>query len=121
LKDAEIDRFPVKWRVADIVDAEGLTLFKNPKIPLLRGSKGVRLLFDDELAQGNHDEALAIYQWLEKINIKGNDLDIVKIARKTNLSKLYRASDKLKPFVETEMVKWKYSEPDKAAVRGTKP
>lgn len=121
LKDSSLDKVPVKWKVADVVDADGLTLFKNPKIPLLRGSKGVRLLFDDELAQGNFYEALAIYQWLEKINVKGNDLDIVKIARKTNLSKLYRASDTLKPFVEKEMTKYKYSESDMAAVRGTKP
>ncbi len=120
-KDAELDQYPVKWKVADIIDAEGLTLFKSPKMPLLRGSKGIRLLFDDELGQGNYDEAMKIYQWLEKVNINGNDLDVVKITRRTNLGKLYRAADKLKPFVEKEMSKWKYTEEEKTAVRGTKP
>ena len=119
-KDVELDPYPVKWKVADIIDAEGLTIFKNPKFPLLRGSKGVRFLFDSELGASNFDEALKIYQWLEKVNIKGNDLDVVKTMRRTNLGKLYRATDKLRPFVEKEMSKWKYTEEEKIAIRGTK-
>jgi tetratricopeptide (TPR) repeat protein len=119
-KDVELDHYPVKWKVADIIDAEGLTLFKNPRVPLLRGSKGVRLLFDSELGASNFDEALKIYQWLEKVNINGNDLDVVKTMRRTNLGKLYRAADKLRPFVEKEMSRWKYTEEEKIAIRGTK-
>lgn len=106
--------------VADIVDAEGLSLIKKTNMQLMAGSKGIRLLFDSELEKSNFDEALKIYLWLEKLNAKSNDLDIVQITRKTHLSKLYRASAKLKPFVEAEMEKWKYAEADKTAVRGTK-
>ena len=106
--------------VADIVDAEGLSLIKKTNMQLMAGSKGIRLLFDSELEKSNFDEALKIYQWLEKLNAKSNDLDVVKITRKTNLSKLYRADEKLKPFVEAEMVKWNYAEGDKNAVRGMK-
>lgn len=56
----------------------------------------------------------------QKLNSKSNDLDVVKITRETNLSKLYRASEKLRPFVESEMNRWKYAEADKNAVRGVK-
>ena len=107
------------WEVADIVDAEGLSLIKKSNMPLIVGSKGIRLLFDTELEKSNFDEALKIYQWLEKLNINSNDLNVVKITRKTNLSKLFAASEKLRPFVEAEMSKWKYSEADRIAVRGT--
>jgi hypothetical protein len=106
--------------VADIVDAEGLSLIKKTNMQLMAGSKGIRLLFDSELEKSNFDEALKIYQWLEKLNINSNDLDVVKINRKTNLTKMFAANDKLKPFVEAEMVKWNYAEADKTAVRGTK-
>jgi hypothetical protein len=67
--DAELDSYPIKWSVADILDAEGLTLFKAPRIPLIRGSKGVRYLLESELEKSNLDEAIKIYQWLEKINV----------------------------------------------------
>ena len=119
-KDAELDIYPVAWTVVDILDAEGLTLFKAPRIPLMRGSKGVRYLMDSELEKSNVDEAVKIYQWLEKINVNGQELDVVKITRKTNLSKMFRASEKLRPFVEKEMAKHGYGDADKAAVRGTK-
>ncbi len=111
----------VVWEVTDVVDAEGLSLIKKTNIALIVGNKGIRILFDSELQQSNFDEALKIYHRLEKLNINSNDLDVVKITRKTNLSKMFQASDKLKPFVEAEMVKWKYAEADKTAVRGTKP
>ncbi len=119
-KELANNSYAVVWEVADIVDAEGLSLIKKASIPLIVGNKGIRYLFDSELEKSNFDEALKIYQWLEKLNAKSNDLDVVKITRKTNLSKMFQASDKLKPFVEAEMVKWKYTEADKMAVRGTK-
>jgi hypothetical protein len=121
--DYSLQLLPSKMKgseVADIVDAEGLSLIKKTNMQLMAGSKGIRLLFDSELEKSNFDEALKIYQWLEKLNINSNDLDVVKINRKTNLSKMFAASDKLKPFVEAEMVKWNYAEADKTAVRGTK-
>ncbi len=111
----------MSWgEVADIVDAEGLSLIKKTNMQLMMGSKGIRLLFDSELEKSNFDEALKIYQWLEKLNIKSNDLDVVKITRKTNLSKMFQYAEKLRPFIEAEMEKWKYAEADKIAVRGTK-
>ena len=111
----------MSWgEVADIVDAEGLSLIKKTNMQLMVGSKGIRLLFDSELEKSNLDEALKIYQWLEKLNIKSNDLDVVKITRKTNLSKMFHYAEKLRPFVEAEMEKWKYSEADRKAVRGTR-
>lgn len=119
-EDYDLDKYPVVWKLIDIVDKEGLILIKMRNMPVLRGSKGIRLMLDKELGLGNFDEAVKIYQWLEKININSNDLDVVKITRKTNLSKFYNASEKLKPFVEAEMVKWNYTEADKMAVRGTK-
>jgi tetratricopeptide (TPR) repeat protein len=119
-KELANNSYAVVWEVADVVDAEGLSLIKKASIPLIVGNKGIRYLFDSELEQSNFDEALKIYQWLEKLNIKSNDLDIVKITRKTNLSKMFQASDKLKSFVEAEMEKWKYTEADKTAVRGVK-
>ena len=109
------------WEVADIVDAEGLSLIKKTNMQLMAGSKGIRLLFDSELEKSNFDEALKIYQWLEKININSNDLDVVKITRKTNLSKMFQTSAKLRPFVEAEMEKWKYAVADRKAVRGNIP
>jgi hypothetical protein len=121
--DYSLQLLPTKTKsseVADIVDAEGLSLIKKTNIQLITGSKGIRLLFDSELEKSNFDEALKIYQWLDKLNANSNDLDVVKINRKTNLSKMFAASDKLKPFVEAEMVKWNYAEADKTAVRGTK-
>jgi hypothetical protein len=121
--DYSLQLLPSKMKsseVADIVDAEGLSLIKKTNMQLMAGSKGIRLLFDSELEKSNFDEALKIYQWLEKLNINSNDLDVVKINRKTNLSKMFAASDKLKPFVEAEMTKWNYAEADKTAVRGTK-
>lgn len=120
VKEKELSPYLNLWEVADIVDAEGLSLIKKSSIPLIVGNKGIRYLFDSELEKSNFDEALKIYQWLEKLNAKSNHLDVVKITRKTNLSKMFAASDKLKPFVEAEMVKWKYAEADKMAVRGTK-
>ncbi len=119
-KDAVLDDEKLTWQFVDVIDAEGLTLLKDPKISLLNGSKGVRLLFDSELAKGNFDEVVAIYNWFEKINARSLDLDVVKITRKTNLSKIYQYAEKLRPFVEKEMTKSKYSEEDKAAVRGVK-
>lgn len=118
--DATPDNPKLPWQFIDVLDAEGLTLLKDPKIPLLNGSKGVRLLFDRELAKSNFDEALKIYNWYDKRNTlnKANDLDVVKITRKTNLSKIYQYAEKLRPFVEKEMTRWKYSEADKIAVRG---
>lgn len=109
----------LQWQFIDILDAEGLTLLKDEKVPLLNGSKGVRLLFDSELAKSNFDEALKIYNWYDKRNTasNANDLDVVKITRKTNLSKIYQYAEKLRPFVEKEMTKWKYTEADKIAVR----
>lgn len=106
------------WEVADIIDTEGLSLIKKTNMQLMVGSKGIRLLFDSELEIGNFDEALKIYRWLEKLNVNSNDLDVVQITRKTNLSKLFVASGKLRPFVEAEMEKWKYAEADRKAVRG---
>ncbi|MBK7393757.1 MAG: hypothetical protein IPI64_10735 [Chloracidobacterium sp.] len=121
-KVAALEKYPVKWQLADIVDAEGLSLLKSPSIQLLNGSKGLRLGFDSELAKGNFDEALKIYNWLDQRNTStgGNDLDVVKISRKTNLSKLYKYAEKLRPFVEKEMTKWNYPEAEKLAVRGGK-
>jgi tetratricopeptide (TPR) repeat protein len=119
-KELANNSYAVVWEVADLVDAEGLSLIKKASIPLIVGNKGIRYLFDSELEQSNFDEALKIYQWLEKLNIKSNDLDVVKINRKTNLSKMFQASEKLKPFVEEEMTKWNYTEADKTAVRGVK-
>ena len=118
-KDASLDDEKLPWQFVDVIDTNGLTLLKDPKISLLNGSKGVRLLFDGELAKGNFDEAVAIYNWLAKINAQSLDLDIVKITRKTNLSKIYQYAEKLRPFVEKEMTKWNYAEGDKDAVRGT--
>ena len=118
--DAALDETKLPWQFIDILDAEGLTLLKDPKIPLLNGSKGIRLLFDSELAKSNFDEAQKIYDWYDKRNTanNANDLDVVKLTRKTNLSKMYQYAEKLRPFVEQEMTRWKYSEPDKIAVRG---
>lgn len=121
-KEAEVDRENSYSEIVDIIDAEGLTLIKKTNMQLMAGSKGIRLLFDAELAAGNFDEAKKIYDWYDKRNTAtgANDLDVVKITRKTNLSKIYQYAEKLRPFVEAEMTKWKYAEPDKAAVRGTK-
>lgn len=123
VKEKELAPYLNLWEVADIVDAEGLSLIKKSNIPLIVGSKGIRYLFDSELAAGNFNEALKIYDWHDKRNTanNANDLDVVKITRKTNLSKIYEYADKLRPFVEKEMTKWNYSEADKTAVRGTKP
>jgi tetratricopeptide (TPR) repeat protein len=118
IKELESYSYAVQSEVADIVDAEGLSLIKKENLELMFGSKGVRLLFDSELLKSNFDEALKIYQWLDKLNANSNDLDVVKINRKTNLSKMFKASDKLKPFVEAEMVKWKYTDDEKTAIRG---
>ncbi len=122
-KEVEVDRENTYNEVIDILDAEGLTLIKKTNMQLLAGSKGIRLLFDSELAAGNFEEARKIYDWYDKLNTtnKSNDLDIVKITRKTNLSKIYLYVEKLRPWVEQEMTKWKYAEPDKNAVRGIKP
>ncbi len=121
-KEPEVDGINSLTEIVDIIDADGLTLFKKTNMQLVAGSKGIRLLFDAELAAGNFDEALKIYNWYDKRNTtnNANDLDVVKITRKTNLSKIYQYAEKLRPFVEAEMTKWKYAEPDKAAVRGTK-
>ena len=122
--DALLDNYKnLQWQFVDVLDAEGLTLIKSPTFQLLNGSKGVRLLFDNELSKGNFAEALKIYDWFDKRNTanNSNDLDVVKITRKTNLSKLYQYAEKLRSFVEKEMTKWKYSEAEKAAVRGITP
>ncbi len=122
-KEAEVDRENTYNEIIDILDAEGLTLIKKTNMQMMAGSKGIRLIFDSELAAGNFSEALNIYDWYDKRNTanKANDLDVVRITRKTNLSKIYQYAEKLRPFVEQEMTKWKYSEPDKNAVRGIKP
>jgi len=121
--DAAFDKYNLPWQFVDVLDAEGLSLIKSPTFQLLNGSKGVRLLFDNELSKGNFDEALKIYNWYDKRNTanNGNDLDVVKITRKTNLSKIYQYAEPLRPFVEKEMTKWKYAEADKMAVRGIRP
>lgn len=121
-KEAEVDRENTFSEIIDVIDAEGLTLIKKTNMQLMAGSKGIRLLFDSELAAGNFNEALNIYNWFEKRNTanNSNDLDVVKITRKTNLSKLYKYAEKLRPFVEAEMTKWNYAEGDKIAVRGGK-
>ena len=121
--EKELARYMIWWEVADIVDAEGLSLIKKSSIPLIVGNKGITYLFDSELAAGNFDEALKIYNWYDKRNTanSANDLDVVKLTRKTNLSKIYQYAEKLRPFVEAEMKKWKYAEADRIAVRGTKP
>ena len=121
--EKELARYMIWWEVADIIDAEGLSLIKKSSIPLIVGDKGIKYLFDSELAAGNFDEALKIYDWYDKRNTinNANDLDVVKITRKTNLSKIYQYAEKLRTFVENEMTKWNYSEADKTAVRGTKP
>jgi len=118
-KDSILDKKNGWLQVADIVDSEGLSLLREQPV-MIRGSKGIRLMMDSEIGLGNLDEAVKIYEWLDKFNSTRNDLDVVKITRKTNLSKMFRAGEKIKPFVEAEMDKWKYSEADKDAVRGVK-
>lgn len=120
--EKELARYMIWWEVADIVDAQGLSLIKKSTIPLIVGNKGISYLFDSELAAGNFNEVLKIYDWYDKRNTanNANDLDVVKITRKTNLSKLYQYAEKLRPFVEKEMTKWNYAEADKIAVRGGK-
>lgn len=121
-KEAEVDRENTFSEIIDVIDAEGLTLIKKTNMQMMAGSKGIRLIFDSELAAGNFNEALYIYNWFEKRNTanNSNDLDVVKITRKTNLAKFYQYAEKLRPFVEAEMTKWNYSEADKSAVRGVK-
>ncbi len=120
--DAALDKTNLPWQFVDVLDAEGLSLIKSPTFQLVNGSKGVRLLFDNEISKGNFAEALKIYDWYDKRNTAtgSNDLDVVKITRKTYLSKIYKYAESLRPFVEAEMTKWKYAEADKAAVRGVK-
>lgn len=119
-KELESYKYIVQSEVADIVDAEGLSLIKKMNIPLIVGSKGISYLFDSEIEKSNFDELTKIYQWLEKLNAGSNDLNVVKANQKANLSKMFQAGDKLKPFVEAEMSKWQYTEVDKTAVRGVK-
>ncbi len=121
-KEVEVDRENTYSEIIDILDAEGLTLIKKTNMQLMAGSKGIRLLFDSELAAGNFNEALKIYDWFDKRNTanSANDLDVVKITRKTNLSKIYEYAKPFRAFIEKEMTKWNYSEADKAAVRGVK-
>ncbi|MDI1243535.1 MAG: hypothetical protein PSX80_16615 [bacterium] len=120
-KEAEVDRHN-STEIVDMIDADGLTLIKKTNMQLMAGSKGIRLLFDSELAAGNFNEALKIYDWFDKRNTanSANDLDIVKITRKTNLSKIYQYAQTLRPFVEKEVTRWNYSDADKAAVRGSR-
>lgn len=50
-------------------------------------------------------------------NVNSNDPDVVKITRKTNLAKLYRARETLRAFVKAEMTRRKYTEEVKTALR----
>ncbi len=89
-KIKELETYNIWWEVTDIVDAEGLSLIKKGDLELMLGSKGIRLLFDSELQKSNFDEAQKIYLWLDKLNANSNDLDVVKMSRKTNLAKMFR-------------------------------
>lgn len=114
------DRYNVWNEVVDIVDAKGLSVITNNRF-LQPGDIGWRQIMNGEITEKRYDEALAIYQHLEKISLANKDQESVKRIRKENLTKLYFASEKLRPFVEKEMTKWKYAEADRIAVRGTKP
>lgn len=104
--------------IVNIVNADGLYL-RNKSAHLfgIVGSKYWRMTLDQELREGNYNEAKAIYAALDLRNKDSNHLDVVKITRRTNLSKFYHASESLRPFVEAEMVRWNYSELQKEAVR----
>ena len=104
--------------VVNIVNPDGLYL-RNKSAHLFGtvGSKYWRMTLDQELRERNYEEAKAIYAALDLRNKDSNHLDVVKITRKTNLSKFYHASESLRPFVEAEMVLWNYDDVQKAAVR----
>ena len=104
--------------IVNIVNADGLYLRNNSAHLFgIVGSKYWRMTLDQELREGNFDEAKAIYAALDLRNKDSNHLDVVKITRKTNLSKFYHASESLRPFVEAEMVRWNYDNVQKEAVR----
>lgn len=108
--------------VSDIIDGRGLTVTDDgAREAGLKGSKFLRKTIDRELVRGNYLEAKEVYLFIADINAKGDsyDLDVVKIARKTNLAKLYHSGDAgLRAFVEAEMIAWSYTDADKLAVRG---
>ena len=111
---------PPNITVVEIVSDAGLFIGSNKLQDTgNRGSKYFRMTMDIELGRGNFEEAKAVYVALDERNKASNDLEVVKITRSTNLKKMFHSGPYLRPFVESEMKRWNYTEVQMDNVRGT--
>jgi hypothetical protein len=116
LYENTFDKFIEGVFVRDVVDAAGLSLVSRNTTKRESGMKGISTLLSEEVLVLHLDEAMAIYQYLDRLNANSNDLEVVKANRKRNL-KVMCNSAILKSFVEQEMTRWNYTEADKVDIR----
>ena len=106
-------------RAVNVVDARGFFVKSYRMKEAARGSKLLRMTIDWELMNGNFLEAKEVYLFLEDLNVKNQDLEIVQVMVQTNLRKFMRSeSPELRAFAEAEMTRRGYSEKQKADITG---
>lgn len=107
-------------RAVNVVDAQGLCVASYRMREAARGAKLLRMTIDWEIARGNFPEAKEVYLFLEELNVKNQDLEVVQAGIHVNLRKFVQSgSPELVAFAEAEMTRRGYSERQKGDIRGT--
>ena len=105
-------------RALNVVDEQGLFVASYRMKEAARGSKLMRMTIDWELMNGNFSEAKEVYLYLEDLNVKNQDLEVVQAMVRTNLRKFVQSeSPELRAFAEAEMTRRGYSEKQRADIR----
>lgn len=106
-------------RAVNVVDAQGLFVRSYRMREAARGAKLLRMTVDWEIARGNFLEAKEVYLFLEDLNVKNQDLEVVQAGIRTNLKTFIRsASPELIAFAEAEMKRRGFSDQQRADIRG---
>jgi len=97
--------------VINLADERGLFVRSYRMREAVRGAKLFRTTVDRELTNGNFMEAKEVYLFLEDLNVKNQDLEVVQATVQWNLRKFMQSeSPELRAFAEAEMKRRGYSE-----------
>jgi len=98
-------------QVVNVADARGLFVRSYRMREAARGAKLLRMTVDWELTNGNFMEAKEVYLFLEDLNVKNQDLEVVQANVRWNLRKFMQSeSPELRAFAQAEVKRRGYSE-----------
>ncbi len=91
-------------QVVNVADERGLFVRSYRMREAARGAKLLRMTVEWELTNGNFMEAKEVYLFLEDLNAKNQDLEVVQATVRWNLGKFMQSeSPQLRAFAEAEM------------------